>query len=78
VTSNNASSLRAFLREGIGVGILPDYMLEAEIASGRLVRLLPGWALPQGGVHAVYPNTRYTSAKVRAFVDFLRAKLAEG
>jgi DNA-binding transcriptional LysR family regulator len=78
VTSNNASSLRAFLREGIGVGILPDYMLEAEIASGRLVRLLPGWSLPQGGVHAVYPNTRYTSAKVRAFVDFLRAKLAEG
>src|SRR5258706_5984296 len=39
----------------------------------RLVRLLAGWSLPQGGVYAVYPNARYTSAKVRAFVDFLRA-----
>jgi DNA-binding transcriptional LysR family regulator len=33
------------------------------------------WSLPQGGVHAVYPNARYISAKVRAFVDFLREYL---
>jgi DNA-binding transcriptional LysR family regulator len=78
ITTNSSGALRAFLREGSGMGILPDYMLEGEIAAGRLVRLLPGWSLPQGGVHAVYPNTRYTSAKVRAFVDFLRAKLAGG
>jgi DNA-binding transcriptional LysR family regulator len=77
VTTNSAGALRAFLREGAGIGILPDYMLASDLAAGRLVRLLPGWSLPEGGVHAVYPNARYTSAKVRAFVDFLRAKLAE-
>lgn len=75
VTTNSSASLRAFLREGAGVGVLPDYMLAGDTAAGRLVRLLPGWTLPQGGVHAVYPNARYTSAKVRAFVDFLRNHL---
>lgn len=75
VTTNSSASLRAFLREGAGVGVLPDYMLASDVAAGRLVRLLPGWTLPQGGVHAVYPNARYTSAKVRAFVDFLRNHL---
>jgi len=77
VSTNSTASLRAFMREGVGVSILPDYMLDADIRAGRLVRLLAGWSLPQGGVHAVYPNARYTSAKVRAFVDFLREFLAQ-
>ncbi len=75
VRTNSTASLRAFMREGVGISTLPDYMLDADIRAGRLVRLLPNWSLPQGGVHAVYPNVRYTSAKVRAFVDFLRDHL---
>jgi DNA-binding transcriptional LysR family regulator len=77
VRTNSTASLRAFMREGVGISTLPDYMLDADIRAGRLVRLLPNWSLPQGGVHAVYPNARYTSAKVRAFVDFLRERLAK-
>jgi DNA-binding transcriptional LysR family regulator len=77
VSTNSTASLRAFMREGVGVSILPQYMLDADLRAGRLVRLLPGWSLPQGGVHAVYPNARYTSAKVRAFLDFFREYLAQ-
>jgi len=77
VSTNSTASLRAFMREGIGISALPNYMLDADIRAGRLVRLLPAWSLPQGGVHAVYPNVRYTSAKVRAFVDFFREQLAK-
>jgi len=72
VSTNSTASLRAFMREGIGISTLPNYMLDDDIRAGRLVRLLPNWSLPKGGVHAVYPNARYTSAKVRAFLDFLR------
>ena len=75
VSTNSTASLRAFMREGVGISILPEYMLDADIRAGRLVRLLAGWPLPQGGMHAMYPNARYTSAKVRAFVDFLRNHL---
>lgn len=73
--TNSTTSLRALMREGAGISTLPSYMLDADFRTGRLVRLLPNWTLPQGGVHAVYPNARYTSAKVRAFVDFLRNSL---
>ena len=76
-STNSTASLRAFMVSGAGISILPDYMLDADIRAGRLVRLLPNWSLPTGGVHAVYSNTRYTSAKVRAFVDFLRTHLAK-
>lgn len=75
ISTNSTASSRAFMRAGLGISVLPDYMLDADIAAGRLVRVLSSWSLPQGGVHAVYPNARYTSAKVRAFVDFLRNQL---
>jgi len=49
---------------------------ESASRSCRLVPLLPSWGLPEGGVHTVYPATRYPPAKVRLFIDFLRARLA--
>jgi len=49
----------------------------ADLRASRLVRLLPGWSLPQGGVHAVYPNARYTSPKVRTFLDCFRDTLTQ-
>lgn len=74
VGTTTAASLRGFLLAGAGISVLPDYMTGPDLRAGRLVRLLPGWALPTAGVHAVYPNVRYTSAKVRAFVDFFRER----
>lgn len=75
--TTTAASLRGFLLAGTGISVLPDYMTGPDLRSGRLVALLPGWTLPTAGVHAVYPNVRYTSAKVRAFVDFFRERLAK-
>jgi len=33
---------------------------------------MPSYTLPRQPVHAVYPDTRHVSAKVRRFIDFLR------
>lgn len=43
---------------------------------GRLVRLLPQWQLPGGGIHAVYPPGRIVSPLARAFVEFYRQRFA--
>ena len=77
IGTNSSASLRAFMREGAGISVLPDYMAEADLKAGKLVRVLPGWALPDGGVHAVYPHSRHAPAKVRVFVDFFRDWLAK-
>jgi hypothetical protein len=42
--------------------------------TGRLVSLLPEYATQQTPVHAVYPHSRYFSAKTRTFIDFLAAR----
>ncbi len=74
--TDSATSLRALLQQGAGVSILDQLSAEAGLKSGVLSRLLPDWALPTGGVYAVFPPGRHVPAKVRAFIAFLRENLA--
>lgn len=73
--TDSAGTLRALLRHGAGVSVLDQINADAAIRSGELVRVLPEWTLPSGGIFAVYPPGRHVPAKVRAFVDFYRARL---
>ena len=59
------------VRQGVGLSVLPDYVVADDLAAGRLIRVLPQWQLPSGGIHAVFPTARFRPAKVRAFVNLL-------
>jgi len=50
---------------------LPDYMCRDELRDGMLLPVLPGWSLPQGIFHAVFPSRRGLIPAVRTFLDFL-------
>ncbi|RXZ44140.1 LysR family transcriptional regulator [Crenobacter cavernae] len=56
---------------GGGVAIKAVWDVGGALADGRLVALLPDYALPAQQVYALYPSRRQLPAKVRAFVDFL-------
>ncbi len=73
VISNNGALLRECALAGMGVALRASFMLGDDLASGRLVRLLPHQHLGQLGVMLVYPSRRLLSAKVRSLVDFLSA-----
>lgn len=64
-------AVREAVREGAGLSVLPDYAIADDLATGRLIQVLPEWSLPTGGIHAVFPSARFRPAKVRAFVDLL-------
>ena len=71
---------RAAAVSGLGWAVLPDFIAEPDIQSGRLVPVLDEWIPKGGGIFAVYPHRRYLPAKVRVLVDFLVQwfKKAEG
>jgi DNA-binding transcriptional LysR family regulator len=71
MTTDKTPTAYACMLAGVGISVFPDYMVETDIQAGKIVRLLPGWTLPQGGIHAVFPPARFRPAKVRAFVDML-------
>jgi DNA-binding transcriptional LysR family regulator len=64
-------AVREAVCAGAGLSVLPDYVIADDLASGRLIQVLPKWTLPNGGIHAVFPAARFRPAKVRAFVDLL-------
>lgn len=66
--AGSTRTLTALLLAHSGVGMLTDYAARPLMASGQLVRLLPDWQLPDGGVYAVYPPGSLRPAKVRQFI----------
>lgn len=75
--SNSSTAIRAMTLSSLGVSVLPGWMVEDDLASGRLVRLLPGYALPSQAVSVVFPNSAHVPRKTRAFIDFLLLHLGQ-
>ena len=75
---DSAATLRALLLEGTGVSVMDEPGARDLLRRGDLVRLLPDWALPEGGIYAVYAPGRHIQPKVRAFIDFYASRLGAG
>jgi len=71
LTVNNLEAARLAALRGCGIGLLPEGHIAEDLADGSLVRVLPGLHGALVGVWVVYPRTRFPSAKVRAFVEFV-------
>lgn len=61
--------------EGAGIVAVGDFMAEAAVRRGALVRVLPDWCLPTSSAWAVFPGRRLMPAKTRVFIDALAARL---
>ena len=75
--ANSAGMMLDACIEGVGVAILPHFSCAEALATGRLVRLLPGYdTVPDLGIYVVYPDKRFVPLKVRSFIDVIAAELA--
>ncbi len=79
--ANNSEVLRDAVAAGLGIAQVPDFSAAAELRSGRLREVLPGWR-PVGffgdAVHAVRPWSPTTPRPVQLLVEHLRARFAGG
>jgi DNA-binding transcriptional LysR family regulator len=69
--ANNGDVLRQAALGGLGLVMLPTFIVGADLQAGTLVKVLEDYVPQQVGIYAVYPHARHLSPKVRAFVDFL-------
>jgi DNA-binding transcriptional LysR family regulator len=68
--SEGVTSLREAARAGLGIAVLPDWLIREDIVSGRLVRVLPQWNAKELPCHVVYQSQRMLPVRVRTFIDF--------
>lgn len=74
--TNNGETCRAAALAHQGVILQPRFVVDAELAAGHLVELLPDYHSTEIGIYAVYPSRKHLSAKVRVLVEFLADRLA--
>jgi len=72
--ANVADALRIAALSGLGLVILPTYMVGQDIRKNRLQAVLTEYVPAPLEIHAVYPHRKHLSAKVRTFVDFLHER----
>lgn len=78
VHADNAILRREIALAGGGILMIPEFMVEDDVAAGRLVRLLPGYLPPRWRLDAVCSVQRAASPKTRHFIAFLTERLGNG
>ncbi|MEO6773060.1 MAG: LysR family transcriptional regulator [Kofleriaceae bacterium] len=74
--SNNYGAVRDVALAGGGVALLSEFMIAEDLATGRLVRVLPAWRTRLTEVHAVYPARHNLPPRLALFLDHLAKSLS--
>jgi DNA-binding transcriptional LysR family regulator len=76
--ADNGVALLAAALAGLGVAALPDFLIEAHIASGALSPLLADYPPPEAGLYIVRPPGDFPPRKVRVLTDILIEHFGSG
>jgi DNA-binding transcriptional LysR family regulator len=70
--TDEMDAVRAAVTAGLGIGILPIYMVGDALRRGKLVPLLRQFqVVPENAIYLVYLPNRTLSSRVRVLIDFL-------
>ena len=71
MTCDDADVMAEAALAGLGAAVLPAWCVHDDLAAGRLVHLLPEFAVPPLPLHLVYPDARWLSHRARLFRDLV-------
>ena len=69
---NATSQMLGAALAGLGLAYVPEDMVQAHIAEGRLKRVLEDWCEPYSGYHLYYPSRRKPSQAFALLVEAFR------
>ncbi|WP_051888230.1 LysR family transcriptional regulator [Caballeronia sordidicola] len=72
-TANNLLMVQRMTMTGMGFSLLPQSLIERELVSGSLVRLLAHYAIAEdeSNICIAYPSRKYIRAVARTFIDHI-------
>lgn len=71
IESNDGQIIRELAQADGGILIQPIYVIDDDLAAGRLVPILDDWELPTLTINAAFQERRYMPAKTRLFIEYL-------
>lgn len=67
------------VKNGLGIGIFHDFVVQDDLASGKVVQLLKDWTIKSnyhGAIAMQYAQTKYMPARLRVFIDYVMTHLS--
>lgn len=77
LSANNAEVLKEGAIQGMGITLLPRFVVQDALTDGRLHQVLPGFSPVPFGLFAVRLSRQFTPARLRLFIEFLRESFGE-
>ena len=77
VASDDLSFVRSAVMSGCGIGVVPTFLCARAEQRGRLVRVLPDWALHGAVLHLAYPASRFVPQRVAVLRDYFLQELGK-
>jgi DNA-binding transcriptional LysR family regulator len=80
VISRNYAFLRDAIRAGLGVGVVPDYVVHDDIARGELLPMLSEWRLSifGRGMYMLYMPNRHHPRAISMMIEFILERAQRG
>ncbi len=75
--SDDMATLKEAAGEGLGIVALPAYTCRDELASGKLIKVLPEWHAGQANLSLMMPRKSGFDAPVVALQEFLQTEFAD-
>ncbi|QQV76059.1 LysR family transcriptional regulator [Sphingomonas aliaeris] len=73
--ANSGDALLPALRAGLGIGVLPDFIVGPDLESGMLEPILTNWSMVPIALHLLTPPSNLRPARVEALIAFLADRL---
>jgi DNA-binding transcriptional LysR family regulator len=69
--ANSIEAVKEAALAGVGIALLPTWMVGEEMRDGRLRPILQAWQPKRRPISLVYPSRRFLAPRTRAVIDFL-------
>jgi DNA-binding transcriptional LysR family regulator len=73
--TDNGEAILPGLRAGLGVAVLPGFIVDEDLAAGTLEAVLPEWSAGSSALHLLTPPGTLRPARVEVLMDFLTETL---
>jgi DNA-binding transcriptional LysR family regulator len=77
-TADNGAALAPPALAGLGIALLPNFLIAEHLASGALVKVMPDYPMPEAGVYVVRPPGGSPPCKVRVLIDIMVERFGQG
>jgi len=77
IVTNDGEAAHLFALADAGIAVKSIWDVGDDILAGKLRRVLPQHSMSAAPLHAIYQHSQHLAPRVRAFVDYLRERLAQ-